>query len=69
MRSIPKQSFTEWVDMARRGAEDGHDDDWIALVAPTPRIRDAMLHAAEQARAQPATLTARFDALRISRAG
>ena len=71
---LPKQTMTEWVAMARRGAEDGHDDAWIALAAPTPRIRDAMLHAAQQARDElladeSARLTQRFDALRNERAG
>jgi hypothetical protein len=69
-----KRSVTAWCELARRGAEDGHDDAWIALAAPTPRIRDAMLHAAQQARDalladESARLTQRFDALRNERAG
>jgi hypothetical protein len=71
---LPKQTMTEWVAMARRGAEDGHDDAWIALVAPTPRIRDAMLHAAQQARDalradESARLTQRFDGVHRRRDG
>jgi hypothetical protein len=69
-----KRPVFAWCELARRGAEDGHDDAWIELAAPTPRIRDMMLHAAQQARDalladESARLTQRFDALRMKRAG
>jgi hypothetical protein len=38
--------------MARRGAEDGHGDEWIDQIAAGEHLKRAMKHAAEQARQQ-----------------
>ncbi len=36
--------------MARRGAEDGHGDEWIDQIGASDRIKAAMRHAAQEAR-------------------
>ena len=45
-----KRSVTAWCEMARRGAEDGHGDEWIDQIGAGERIKAAMRHAAGQAR-------------------
>lgn len=47
-----KRSVAAWCEMARRGAEDGHGDEWIDLCGASERIMASMRHAAEQARAE-----------------
>ena len=47
-----KRSVTAWCEMARRGAEDGHSDEWIDQIGVGERIKAAMRHAAQQAREQ-----------------
>lgn len=45
-----KRSVAAWCEMARRGAEDGHGDEWIDQIGASERIKAAMRHAAGQAR-------------------
>jgi hypothetical protein len=45
-----KRSVTAWCEMARRGAEDGHGDEWIDQIGASDRIKAAMRHAAQEAR-------------------
>lgn len=47
-----KRSVTAWCEMARRGAEDGHGDEWIDQIGAGERIKAAMRHAAQEAREQ-----------------
>lgn len=45
-----KRSVVAWCELARRGAEDGHGDEWIDQISAGERIKAAMRHAAAQAR-------------------
>jgi hypothetical protein len=45
-----KRSVIAWCQMARRGAEDGHDDAWIDQGPGGNHLKLAMRHAAEEAR-------------------
>lgn len=40
----------QFIRMAERGAEDGHDDDWHATMTQSPRILAMMKEAAQKAR-------------------
>jgi hypothetical protein len=43
-------SILELERMARRGAEDGHDDEWYAAMTKSPRAEATMKAAADKAR-------------------
>ena len=47
-----KRSVIAWCEMARRGAEDGHSDDWVDQIGASERIKAAMRAAAQETREQ-----------------
>lgn len=48
--SIPKLSAAQLVEMAYRGAEDGHPDDWHRQMTRSARVVELMKEAADKAR-------------------
>lgn len=51
--SIPKLSAVQLVEMAYRGAEDGHPDEWHRQMTQSARVVELMKEAADKARNNP----------------